>query len=206
MEHVSIEGVVIRDVLHGRARLTRYSVPSVTTLTRTDPICRVSRPARADQRLPTAAKADAEVKAKGASAGRGGIPGPTGNSAKSRGPATGAFNLRRGRKKPSAVAAIRPPAGTVKSTPPWQGMTGRIHEGTEASCRATLTGSPCYGAVCTRACSGRGPKPQALGESEGKARERNNRAPRSEPGVTERYKGITERRRGARRTKPVTDR
>ena len=190
MEHVSIEGVVIRDILHGRARLTRYSVPSVTTLTRTDPICRVSRPARADQRLPTAAKADAEVKAKGASAGRGGIPGLNGNSAKSRGPATGAFNLRRGRKK----------------SPPGQGMTGRIHEGTEASCRATLTGSPCYGAVCTRACSGRDPKSQALGGSEGKARERNNRDPRSEPGVTERYKGITERRRGARRTKPGTDR
>ena len=89
--------------VHGRARFACFSVPSVVTLTRTGPICRVSRPDRAVQRLQTAAKAnaDAEAKAEGASAGRGGIPGPTGNSAKSRGPATGAFDLRRSRKKPS---------------------------------------------------------------------------------------------------------
>ncbi len=47
---------------------------------------------------------EGEAKAEGASAGRGGIPGPTGNSAKSRGPATGAFGLRRERKKHSGVA------------------------------------------------------------------------------------------------------
>ncbi|MBQ9892550.1 MAG: hypothetical protein IJM35_05275, partial [Bacteroidales bacterium] len=86
--------------VHGRARFACFSVPSVVTLTRTGPICCVYRPDRAEQRLQTAAKANAdaeakaktdavaeeraEAKAEGASAGRGGIPGPTGNSAKSR--------------------------------------------------------------------------------------------------------------------------
>ena len=46
--------------VHGRARFACFSVPSVVTLTRTGPICCVYRPARAVQRLQTAAKANAE--------------------------------------------------------------------------------------------------------------------------------------------------
>ena len=129
----------------------------MTGVSQSVPICPRIRPARAEQRLPTAAKADAEAKAKTdavaeeraeanaevdadaeaeeASAGRGEIPGPTGNSAKSRGPATGAFDLRRGSKRSSAlavkkhsgVAAIRPPAGTVKSPPPGIGHDVGAH-------------------------------------------------------------------------------
>ncbi len=89
-------------------------------MSRAGPICRVSRPDCADQRLPTTTKADAEVdadadadadaeaEAEEASAGRGGIPSPTGNLAESRGPATGAFDLRRGCKKPSGRDRKKP--------------------------------------------------------------------------------------------------
>ena len=115
--------------VHGRARFACFSVPSVVTLTRTGPICCVYRPARAVQRLQTAAKANAERRRRQRRTQwrRRGRRRTRRRRRREPPQAEAGFPARPGippraedqRPEPltSAVAAKRPPAGTVKRPP-----------------------------------------------------------------------------------------